>query len=52
MPQQIELNLAVADVGHPVPTFPPQREQQLIALLAQAIVAVCLLAREVDHEPS
>lgn len=52
MPQQIKLNLAEADVGHPVPTFPPEREQQLIALMAQAIVAVCLFAREVDHEPS
>ena len=51
MPQQIKLNLAEADVGHPGPTIPPQREQQLIALMAQAIVAVCPLARELDHEP-
>jgi hypothetical protein len=51
MPQQIKLNLAEVDVGHPGPTIPPEREQQLIALMAQAIVAVCPLARELDHEP-
>jgi hypothetical protein len=50
MPQQIKLNLAEADAGQPGPTIPPQREQQLIALMAQAIVAVCPLAREVDHK--
>ena len=51
MAQQIELNLALADVGHPGPTIPAQRVQQLIALMAQAIVAVARLAREDDHEP-
>lgn len=35
MPQQIKLNLAEVDVGHPGPTIPPEREQQLIALMAQ-----------------
>ena len=50
MPQQIKLNLAEADVGHPVPTFPPEREQQLIALMAQAIVAVWQREQEGDHE--
>ena len=49
MPQQIKLNLAEVDVGHPGPAIPPQREQQLIALMAQAIVAVCPLAREVPR---
>ena len=51
MQQQIKLNLAEFDDGHPGPTIPPEREQQLIALMAQAIVAVCPLAREADHEP-
>ena len=51
MPQQIKLNLAEVDVGHPAPTIPAERELQIIALMAQAIVAVCPRAREVDHEP-
>ena len=50
MPQQIKLNLAEVDVGHPRPTIPLEREQQLIALMAQAIVAVCPPAQEADHE--
>ena len=50
MPQQIKLNLAEVEVDHPGPTIPPEREQQLIALMAQAIIAVCPLAREADHE--
>ena len=40
MPQQINLNLAQGDAAQPGPTIPPQREQQLIALMAQAIVGV------------
>jgi hypothetical protein len=51
MPQQIKLNLAEADAAQPGPTIPPQREPQLIALMAQAINAVCPLAREAGHEP-
>jgi len=51
MPQQIKLDLAEVDAVHPGPTIPAEREQQLIALMAQAIVAVCPLAREADHEP-
>jgi hypothetical protein len=51
MPQQIELNLAEVADDHPVPTIQPECEQPLIALMAQAIIAVCPLAREIDHEP-
>lgn len=51
MPQQINLNLVVVDDAHPDPTIAPEREQQLLALMAQAIIAVCPLAREIDHEP-
>jgi hypothetical protein len=50
MPQQINLDLAAVDEAHLGLTIPPEREQQLIALMAQAIVAAYQLAPEVDHE--
>jgi hypothetical protein len=50
MPQQIELNLDEADEVHPRPTIPPEREPQLIALMAQAIVAAWQREQEAEHD--
>ena len=49
MPKQISLDL---DDEEPTNlTIPPERLQQLIGLMAEAIVAVWPSAQEVDHEP-
>ena len=48
MPKQISLDL---DGEEPTDlTIPPERMQQLIGLMAEAIVAVWQSAQEVDHE--
>jgi hypothetical protein len=48
MPKQISLDL---DDEEPTGlTIPPECTPQLIALMAEAIVAVWLSAQEVDHE--
>ena len=48
MPKQISLDLD--DEEPPHLTIPPERMQQLIGLMAEAIVAVWQSAQEVDHE--
>jgi hypothetical protein len=49
MPKQISLDL---DDEEPTNlTIPPERTQQLIVLMAEAIVVVWQSAQEVDHEP-
>ena len=48
MPKQISLDLDDEEPTHL--TIPPQRMQQLIGMMAEAIVAVWQSAQEVDHE--
>lgn len=48
MPKQISLDLDDEEPTHL--TIPPERMQQLIGLMAEAIVAVWQSAQEVDHE--
>ena len=48
MPKQISLDLNDEEPTHL--TVPPERMQQLIGLMAEAIVAVWQSAQEVDHE--
>lgn len=50
MPQQIELDLDEAVEVHPRVTIPPECEPQLLALMAQAIVAVWQREQEAAHE--
>ena len=48
MPKQVSLDLD--DEAPAQLTIPPECTQQLIALMAEAIVAVWLSAQQVDHE--
>lgn len=49
--QQITLDLDNDEDAHPSPVIEPERKQQLIALMAQAIVAVVHSKHGADHEP-
>ncbi len=48
--QQITLELDSDQDNRPSPTLEPEREQRLIALMAQLIVAVVQVHEEDDHE--
>ena len=48
--QQITLELDSDQDNRPSPTLEPEREQRLIALMAQLIVAVVQLHGGEDHE--
>jgi len=50
--QQIILELDNDEDHRPDPVMEPEREQQLIALMAQAIVAVLQSHWGEDHEPA
>jgi hypothetical protein len=50
MPHQIRLDLDEDNEVRPNPTMQPEREQHLIALMAEAILAVWRREQEVDHE--
>ena len=50
--QQITLDLDNDEDARPSPVMEPERQQQLIALMAQAMVAVVHSNLEEDHEPS
>ncbi len=50
--QQVTLNLDNDEDVRPSPVMEPERQQQLIALMAQAMVAVVHSNLEEDHEPS
>jgi hypothetical protein len=49
--QQITLDLGSEEDNRPTPTLEPEREQRIIALMAQIIVAVVQSQRGEDHEP-
>ena len=48
--QQITLELDSDEDGRPSLTLEPEREQRLIALMAEAIVAVVQQTRETDDD--
>ncbi len=48
--QQITLELERDEDSRPSPTLEPEREQRLIALMTQLIVAVVQVHEEEDHE--
>lgn len=50
--QQVTLNLDNDEDVRPSPVIEPERKQQLIALMAQAILAVVQSNLEEDHEPT
>ncbi len=50
--QQVTLNLDNDEQARPSPVIEPERKQQLIALMAQAIVAVVHSTQGEDYEPS
>lgn len=50
MPRQIRLDLDDDNDVRPNQTMQPEREQHLIALMAEAIVAVWQREQEADHE--
>jgi hypothetical protein len=50
--QQITLDLDNAESTRPGPVMEPKRQQQLITLMAEAIVAVQKNAQGDDHEPA
>jgi len=50
MPRHIRRDPDEDNDVRPSPTMPPEREQPLIALLAEAIVAVWQREQEADHE--
>jgi hypothetical protein len=50
--QQITLDLDNAESARPGPVMEPKRQQQLITLMAEAIVAVLQNAQGDDHEPA
>ncbi len=49
--QQITLELGSEEDNRPPPTLEPEREQRIIALIAQIIVAVVQSQGGEDHEP-
>jgi hypothetical protein len=49
--QQITLELGSEEDNRPTLTLEPEREQRIIALMAQIIVAVVQSHRGEDHEP-
>ena len=49
--QQITLELCSEEDNRPTPTLEPEREQRIITLMAQIIVAVVQSQRGEDHEP-
>ena len=49
--QQFTLELGSEEDDRPSPTLEPEREQHLIALMAQVIVAVVQNRGGEDHEP-
>jgi len=49
--QQITLELGSEDDDRPTPTLEPEREQRIIALMAQIIVAVVQSQGGEEHEP-
>ena len=50
--QQVTLDLDTDEEARPGPMIEPERKQQLIALMAQAMVAVVQNAPGEDHEPN
>ncbi len=48
--QQITLELDSDEDNRPSPTLEPEREQRLIALMTQLIVAVVQVQEEENHE--
>jgi hypothetical protein len=50
--QQITLDLDNTESDHPGPVMEPKRQQQLIALMAEAIVTILQNAQGDDHEPA
>jgi hypothetical protein len=48
--QQITLELGNDENDHPTPTLEPEREQRLIALMAQILVAMVQNQGEGNHE--
>jgi hypothetical protein len=50
--QQIILDLDNAESDRPGPVMEPKRQQQLIALMAEAIATILQNAPGDDHEPA
>ena len=50
--QQVTLDLDDSEDTPPGPVMEPERQQQLIALMAEAIVAVVQRDQGEDHEPA
>ena len=50
--QQVTLDLDHHEDARPGPVIEPERKQQLIALMAQAIAAVVQSNQGEDHEPN
>ena len=50
--QQVTLDLDNKEDTLPGPVMEPERQQQLIALMAEAIVAVVQRDQGEDHEPA
>jgi len=49
--QQITLELCSEEDNRPTPTLEPEREQRIIVLMAQIIVAVVQSQGGEEHEP-
>jgi hypothetical protein len=50
--QQVTLDLDNSEDNPPGPVMEPERQQQLIALMAEAIVSVVQSDQGEDHEPA